>query len=226
MQFKLIDLTHTLTSEVASWNGSCGFQHDVKLDYADCTTDVKFKVQQIKMHAGIGTHMDAPAHCLPDGKTIDEIPLEQLVAPCIVIDVSAQAHERYSINVQDITDFETQHGKIQKDTFVIIYTGWDRFWGEPEKYRNNLVFPNISIETTELLLARDIAGLGIDTLSPDRPEEGYHVHQLLLGNGKYIVENVANAKQLPATGSRSLALPIKTLGGTEAPIRLIGMILC
>ena len=224
MNFKLIDLTHTLTPEVASWNGSCGFQHDVKLDYEDCTTEVKFRVQQIKMHAGIGTHMDAPAHCIPGGKTIDELPLEQLVAPCVVIDVSAKAHERYSVSVQDITNFEAQHGKIPKDTFVIIYTGWDQFWNEPEKYRNNLVFPNISIEATELLLERNIIGLGIDTLSPDRPEEGYHVHQLLLGNGKYIVENVANAKQLPPTGSHSLALPIKTLGGTEAPIRVIGMI--
>ena len=120
MNFKLIDLTHTLTPEAASWNGSCGFRHEVKLDYEDCTTEVKFRVQQIKMHAGIGTHMDAPAHCIPGGKTIDELPLEQLVAPCIVIDVSAKAHERYSLSVQDITKFETQHGKIQKDTFVIL----------------------------------------------------------------------------------------------------------
>lgn len=225
MTFILIDLTHTLTAKIPSWNGRCGFQHDVKLDYADCTTDVKFKVQQIKMHAGIGTHMDAPAHCIPGGKTVDELPLEQLVASCVVIDISAKAHERYSLSVQDIVDFEAQHGKIQKNTFIIIYTGWDRLWNQPEKYRNNLVFPNISIEATELLLIRRIIGLGIDTLSPDRPEEGYHVHQLLLGNGKYIVENVANAKQLPPTGSHSLALPIKNLGGTEAPIRLIGMIL-
>ena len=75
-----------------------------------------------------------------------------------------------------------------------------------------------------LLLKRNIAGLGIDTLSPDTPQSGYPVHQALLGEGKYIIENVANAIQLPPIGSFSLALPILTIGGTEAPIRLVAFV--
>lgn len=66
--------------------------------------------------------------------------------------------------------------------------------------------------------------VGIDTLSLDRPADGFPVHKLFLGNGKYIVENVANLANLPITGSCILALPIKVRGATEAPIRLIGLI--
>lgn len=223
--FTLLDLTHTLSSSIPSWNGTCGFKHEVKLDYADCPTDVKFRVQQIKMHAGIGTHMDAPAHCIPGGQSIADIPLSSLVAPCVVIDVSTKyKDENAVVSPEDLLSFEQQYGLVPSGAFVIIRTGWERFWEEPEKYRNHLMFPCVSAEVALLLLARDIVGLGIDTLSPDRPERGYPVHQAVLGAGKYIIENVANAARLPSIGSYSLALPIKTQEGTEAPVRLVGFL--
>jgi kynurenine formamidase len=50
------------------------------------------------------------------------------------------------------------------------------------------------------------------------------VHKQLLGAGKYILENVTNLEGLPAKGSFILALPLKIKGGTEAPVRLIGLI--
>jgi kynurenine formamidase len=221
--YKIIDLTHTLSSHASSWNGGCGFEQELKLDYNDCTTDVKFRVQQIKMHAGIGTHIDAPSHCIPNGKSIHELNLQELVTPCVKIDVSPKVHERYSVLAEDIENFEKRHGNINPSTFVIIHTGWGKFWNDPKKYRNNLVFPSVSKEAALLLLQRDIAGIGIDTLSPDRPDEGYSTHKIILGAGKYIVENVANGESLPATGCYSLALPIKTLNGTEAPARLIAL---
>lgn len=221
---RLIDLTHTLEENIPSWNGSCGFSSTIKLDYEDCSTKEKFRVQQLKMHAGIGTHIDAPAHCIPNGKTVDQLRLADLVAPCIVIEVSANAHERYSVSPLDIQEFEKAHGAIQPGQFVMIRTGWERFWDEPEKYRNNLVFPSVSKEAAKILLERQIVGLGIDTLSPDRSEDGYPVHAALLGAGKYIIENAANLKELPQHGSMIFALPIKIKNGTEAPIRLIAII--
>lgn len=221
--FKAIDLTHTLSPTTPTWEGDCGFQHQTILDYADCTTPVKFKVQKINMFAGLGTHIDAPAHCIPGGKTVDQLELDELIAPCIVIDVSKQAHETWQLSPDDIRQFEREHGQIDPGSFVIIHTGWEQYWNEPEKYRNNLQFPSISIDAAELLLVRQIAGLGIDTLSPETPDSGYPVHEAILGAGKYIVENVANSSELPHVGSFSLALPIRTEGGTEAPMRLIGL---
>ncbi len=221
---QIIDLTHTLDENTPSWSGECGFQHTITSDYADGNGEVKFRIQKITMHAGIGTHLDAPVHCIPNGLTVDQLSLRDLVAPGVVIDVSPSAHERYSVSPQDIKAFEDTHGRIAPRSLVIIRTGWERFWGEPKKYRNQLVFPAVSIEAAQLLLEREIVGLGIDTLSSDRADSGFPVHRAVLGAGKYLIENVANADQLPPVGSLILALPLKTRHGTEAPIRLIGLI--
>ena len=222
--FNVIDLTHIISPATPSWEGDCGFQHRVILDYSDCTTPIQFKVQKINMYAGLGTHIDAPAHCIPDGKTVDKLELDELIAPCIVIDTSKQAHEFWQLSPDDIRQFERKHGQIGAGAFVIIRTGWDQYWGEPEKYRNNMQFPSISCGATDLLLERNIAGLGIDTLSPDTPDSNYPVHAGILSAGKYLVENVANSSKMPPKGSFSLALPIHIEDGTEAPIRLIGLI--
>jgi len=222
--YNCVDLTHPLTSSIPSWDSSCGFSQSTSLDYIDCTTEVKFRVQNINMPAGIGTHMDAPAHCDPQGKTIDAISLQDCLAPCIVIDISKQAHETYLCSLQNILDFEKQYQLIQSGDFVIIRTGWSRHWPNPLQYRNNLQFPSVSKEAAQLLIERDIVGLGIDTLGPDTAESGYPVHQIILGQGKYLVENVANADLLSPVGSYILIAPLRVSGGTEAPVRLIGFI--
>lgn len=218
-----IDLTHTLTSAIPNWSGSCGFKHKIISDYSNSTSALQFRVQSIEMSAGIGTHMDAPSHCFPGKADIADLPLEQLIAPCVKIDVSSKAHDSYQVNPEDIIEFENQFGKIEKDSFVIIQTGWEKFWQDPKKYRNELVFPTISRQAAELLLAREIVGLGIDTLSPDGATDGFPVHQVILGAGKYIIENVANLHSLPPTGAYTIALPLKFQDGTESPIRLIAM---
>jgi kynurenine formamidase len=75
-----------------------------------------------------------------------------------------------------------------------------------------------------MLLQRSIAGIGIDTLSCDRGDQGFPVHRIILGAGKYLVENIANAKELPPTGGRILVLPLKLEHGTEAPVRLVAFV--
>ena len=222
--YKIVDLTHSLSATTPTWEGGCGFQHETILDYAAYTTDVKFKIQKMSLFAGLGTHMDAPAHCVPGAKTIDAFNLNQLISPCVVIDVSEEAHADYRLSPETIKIFEQKYGAISAGSFVIIRTGWDRFWNEPEKYRNNLQFPSITHEAALLLLERQIVGLGIDTLSPDTPDSGYPVHQTLLSAGIYLIENVENSGQLPPMGSISLALPLKIAEATEAPMRFIALV--
>lgn len=218
---KIIDLTHELSPSIPHWSGHCGFESHIVMDYDQYTIPVKFRDNRLAMQAGIGTHMDSPAHCIRGGITIGEIPVEQLIAPCVVIDISKQAHEQYLLSAEDVKAFEKKHGKIAENTLVIVHTGWERFWSQPEKYRNNLAFPGVSAEAADLLLTRHIIGLGIDTLSPDNGDQDFPVHQLILGAGKYIIENVANAKQLPPVGARIIAAPLKMKNVTESPIRLI-----
>lgn len=221
--WRFIDLTHSLSSEIPSWSGSCGFQMKITKDYGKAS-ETQFRTHAINLEAGIGTHIDAPSHCIQGGLTIAELFLEDLIAPCVVLDIAGKSYDTYSLSSKDILEAEEQHGKIERFSFIIIHTGWGRFWKNPTAYRNNYHFPCVSQEAAELLLKRDIKGLGIDTLSPDRPESGYPVHQLLLSSGKYIVENVANAHLLPPKGAHTLALPIKVKEATEAPIRLVAMV--
>lgn len=219
LNLTFIDLTHTLTSEIPQWDGNCGYKHHLLQDYS-ATDTVKFRVNRLEMRAGSGTHMDAPAHCFPGGLTIAELSLEQLITPCVVIDVANKASETYLVTPEDINQFESVHGQIGKHTLVMIYTGWSRFWPSP-KYRNNLIFPSVAKAAAELLLAREIAGLGIDTMSADLADTDFPVHRLLLGAGKYLVENVANLEKVPPIGAYSFVLPLKLKEGTESPIRLI-----
>jgi len=220
--YKIIDLTHTLDENIPHWDEGCGFKQDNIIDYADCNTEIQFRVQQIKMQAGIGTHIDAPAHCSPHGIYINEIPLQDLIAPCVVIDVSMFAHSKYTVSLNDVKSFEQINTPINSNSLVFFRTGWEKYWDTPEQYRNHYLFPSISKDVAEYLLERGIKGIGIDTLSPDRPEDGFPVHKILLGNGKYIIENVANLKNMPIIGGFICALPLKTKGGTEAPVRLVG----
>ncbi len=223
-EFKVVDLTHTLSPEILTWDGSCGFEMATTLDYADCTHPDLFRKHSLKMECGIGTHIDAPAHVVLDGRTVDKLIMEELVTGCIVIDVSSEAHENYMIMPEVVEKFEKKYGEIKSNSFVIFYTGWDKHWNDTEKYNNNHKFPSVDISTAKLLMERNIAGLGIDTLSADTGINGFPVHREILGADKYLVENVANARELPSSGSRILVLPMKIKDGTEAPVRLVAFI--
>ncbi len=217
MKTRLIDLTHRLHPDIPTWSGSCGFCMEIKRDY-----DKTFRVQQMKMHAGIGTHMDAPSHRFDGGLSIADIPLERLFAPIALFNVSQSAKADFMLSCEEIKAYETLHGRIEPNSLAIVYTGWSRFWKSPADYRKPA--PAVSEEAARMLLERDIAGLAIDTLSPDRPDSDFPVHRILLGAGKYIIENIAGCAELPPKGSIAIALPIAAEDASEAPIRIIAQV--
>jgi len=218
---RIIDLTHSLKEGIPFWKGGCGYKQN---EIISCIDSLHFKIQDVEMDLGIGTHMDSPAHCIKDGKTIGEIPLEKIITECVVINVSMQAHESYSITLKDVEEFENKYTKIKPLSFVIFYTGWERYWNNPSAYCNKYIFPSVHKDVAKYLVDKGVAGIGIDTLSPDRPADGFPVHEIILGAGKYIIENIANANKLPHCGSYLMALPLKLSHGTESPVRLIGIV--
>jgi kynurenine formamidase len=222
--YKAIDLTQTLCPSTPTWNGSCGFCLEIKKDY-----DKLFRVQQIKMHAGLGTHIDAPSHRFENTNSISDMPIEQFLTYAHVIDVSHKASCDYEISIQDLQTYESSFGPISPNSLVIGYTGWERHWQDPAAYRNSdpqgqMHFPAFSKDAAEWLLRKDIAGIAIDTLSPDCLDTTYPVHRTLLGHGKYIIENIARAHLLPPRGAFIFALPMKMQGATEAPARIIALV--
>lgn len=223
MHAKIIDLTHSLAETVPTWNGSCGFQLAIKLDY-----DQRCRVQNIKMYAGVGTHIDSPAHFIPGGRDVSELPLEHLLVPLYVIDIRRQANDNadYQLQPDDIHQFEDTYGSIAPRSFVAVFTGWSERWPYADQYRNvdeqgNMHFPSISPQAAELLIERAIVGVGIDTLSPDCSQEQFPVHEKILGSDKYIVENIAHLDKVDTTGYVACILPLKGKGLVEAPVRMI-----
>ncbi|MFZ2150286.1 MAG: cyclase family protein [Minisyncoccia bacterium] len=221
---RIVDLTHELSPEIPFWSGKSAFELEIKTDYKDCTPPDTFRTNKINCAAGIGTHIDSPAHAIENGRTTDKLTLEELVVDCVVVNVSNEASEDYMIMPSAVEKFEKDYGQIPSDSFVIFYTGRDNLWEIPEKYNNNYKFPAVHISTAELLLKRDVVGIGTDTLSCDRGDAGFPVHRAILGADKYLVENIANAKMLPATGAKIFALPMKIKDATESPLRLIALI--
>jgi len=220
--YKFIDLTHLLTPNIPNWGKTCGFNIENIFDYEHHG----HRTQKISLCAGIGTHMDAPGHFVKGGKSIDDIPLEKLIVPVHLINVSEKANANYLISTNDLEEYEKQYGRIIENSFVIGYTGWSRHWPDAERYfnldnQNHMRFPSFSVEVCQTLLERDISGIGIDTLSPDCNLE-FPVHKLLLGKGKYIVENLANCHLLPALGAYVILFPLN-MDSTESPIRAVAI---
>lgn len=222
---KLVDLTHRVDSSIPTWSGSCGFKYDIKRDYGEGVRVLKYEI-----HGSCGTHMDAPTHFIKDGKNIADIQLEHLFTPCAVLDLSKKCSKDLWITYDDIKDYESEYGKLQKGTFVIGYTGWQEFWKDPTQYRNvqeggGMAFPGFSIDAAEALLERGIVGIGIDTLSPDGSDmEKFPVHHAVLGSGKFIVENMCNLHHLPKKGAHIVTLPLKLKEGTESAVRSVAII--
>ena len=220
----VVDLTHTLKEGIPTWDINCGFRLDTLWDHSKAKDSLSFKTQAISSANGIGTHIDAPAHRFLGGQTVDQIDLASLICSCAVIRVDEPPGENLIIGTNVVELYESKYGRIPPGTFVIFFTGWGKHWNDPQKYRNNLRFPSISPSTAELLLTRDICGIGTDTLSADAGDKAFPVHTLVLGAGKFLVENIANAGSLPDYGAEVAILPMKIEGATEAPLRMVAFI--
>lgn len=223
-KYKLIDLTHPVHSEIPTWDMTCGYFVKTMRDYQHCEGVVKFRSQSLDIRASAGTHIDAPAHCFAGKADVSELPLNDLIVPGIVIDVSDKVHQNYKVLVEDIKLFENKYGVIISGTLVLFYTGWSQHWNEPKKYHNNLSFPSVSADAASLLLERNIVGIGIDTLSPDSGNSDFAVHASILGANKYILENVDQLHLLPPRGIELIVMPLKIKNAAESPIRLVARI--
>lgn len=225
MQGRWFDLTHELNETIPVWPGSVRFSRELKVDY----DKYGFRVYSYHSAQGIGTHIDAPSHVVAGGRSINNFVLEDWISPACVIDVCRQVAQKpdYQLSVADLADWEDQYGKLPARALVLCCTGWDQYWKNEQQYRNAdlsgvMHFPGFSKAAVNELLKSDITGIGIDTFSLDPGNSvDYAVHHLLLGAGKYQIENLTNLASLPAVGAWVLALPIKVSDGPEAPARVV-----
>lgn len=178
-------------------------------------------VQEIVALTHVGTHMDAPLHVVPNGKTIDEIPLDRVIGEGVVLNVAKR-------DVEAITrkDIENAYPPIQLGDIAFLYTGWGSKFGTPEYDPH----PYLSEEAAEYLVAKKAKVVGLDALTPDlpgplRPKEGFQgpIHRILLGNGVLIIENLANLEAVAGKRLRLFAAPLKLKGGDGGYVRVFAL---
>ena len=183
-----------------------------------------------------GTHLDAPFHFFEKGLTTDKVPLQQLIAPAVVVDISKQsaADRDYRLTREDVVAFEKANGRIERGTIVLLRTGWSARWPDRKKYFGddtpgsaaNLHFPSYGAEAAKLLVEdRRVGVLGVDTASIDYgPSKDFAVHRLAAAANVPGLENLAGLEALPETGAWVFALPMKIAGGSGGPARVIALL--
>ena len=228
-----VDLTHPFSEKSIYWPTAEEFK---KTEVFYGQTDAGFFYSAYNYSAAEhgGTHMDSPIHFASGAFTTDQVPLEQMIGPAFVIDVSEQvaANVDYKVSSQDIQDFEAAHGRIPEGAIVLLRTGRGHLYPDRVAYMGTdkrgeegvaeLHFPGLGVDGAEVLVNRKIGAVGIDTPSIDFGQsKTFDSHVKLMTNNIPAFENVADMRELPATGATVIALPMKIEGGSGAPLRIV-----
>lgn len=233
----VVDLTHAFNDETIYWPTEDGFRRIVT---SDGLTDRGYYYNAGRFYSAEhgGTHLDAPLHFADGGHAVDDIPLDRLMGPAVVIDVAghASANPDYRVASEDIRTWEAEHRPIPDGAIVLFRTGFGRFWPDAESYMgttatgpaaaSELHFPGLHPEAAAWLLEnRSVKALGIDTPSIDYgPSQTFDTHQVLFEANVPVFENVANLDQVPEEGAVVIALPMKIDGGSGAPLRIVAFV--
>ena len=197
-----------------------------------------WKWHNISMCEHTGTHFDAPSHWisgrdLPNGD-IDEIPAEHFTAPVVVIDCSdgTSDNEDFELTPDVIKAWESVHGTIPEDCWVLMRTDWSKRRGA--EYLNMCDDgPHSPGPTPDgiryLVETRKIRGFGTETVGTDAGQgmhytPPYPAHFTLHGAGKYGLQCLCNLDLLPPTGAFLIAAPLKIKNGTGSPLRVLALV--
>lgn len=228
----LVDLTHPFDSETLYWpTDERGF-HLEQVEHGRTKAGYYYESNRYSAPEHGGTHLDAPRHFAQGAPGVDAVPLSRLMAPAVVIDISAKATKNPDAQLErsDIEAFETRNGGIEAGTIVLVYTGWGVRWPDRKRYFGDdrpghtdaLHFPGITEQAANALVSRKVAAVGIDTASIDHgPSRSFAAHRALATAGVPTFENVAQLEMLPVRGAVVVALPMKIAGGSGAPVRIV-----
>ncbi|THU89764.1 putative cyclase [Dendrothele bispora CBS 962.96] len=176
-----------------------------------------YSVTSISLGSHSGTHIDAPSHFFASSQTIDKVPLDSLVGPALIIDLNRKSANEKITWEQDLAPFSD---KMKKGVILILWTGWSKYWATPRYFE----YPYLDKGAAEKILETGVTVVGFDTLSPDQVEgpEGYGVHEVILGSGGIIAENLANLQELEGSDYMISLVPLSIVGCDGSPVRAFG----
>lgn len=204
---KIHDLTHLITPGIHVWPGT---PQPVLAEGSTMERD-GFRETRLELFSHVGTHMDAPAHMLSSGATLDTLPVSAFMGTAWVLDAGGY------------------EGKIPPEAldafpgadFLLVSTGWEVRWNTREYFG---AYPTLAAGTVERALALGVRGIGLDTMGIDPMDDaGCENHLLALGRGCVIVENLCGLVPLRGKLLRFAALPLKYIDADGAPVRAVAM---
>jgi kynurenine formamidase len=233
---RVVDLTHPFDERTPYWpTATRGFEL-APVHYGRTEAGYFYSAYSFCAPEHGGTHLDAPIHFGEGRWTADQIPVERLVRPAVVIDVAAAsaADADHRLTADELQTWEARHGRIAEGTIVLLRTGWSARWPDKKRYlgddtpgdTSRLHFPSYGAEAARILVAdRKVAALGVDTASIDPGSaKDFPVHQIVAAANVPGFENLAGLDALPPTGAWVIALPMKIAGGSGGPLRAIALV--
>jgi arylformamidase len=177
-----------------------------------------FAMSEMTLSSHVGTHLDAPSHFIAGGESIDEVALERVIGPGVVLEVAGEANVAIEASHLAAAGPEPRPGDI-----VLLRTGWEERGETPAYFEH----PYLDESAVAWLLERRIGFLGMDLITPEMPEkirEGeftWPVHNALMRAGVLVLENACNLAGLARQRVEVMAAPIPVVGADGAPVRLL-----
>jgi arylformamidase len=207
-----IDLTHAISEDMPVYPGT---EPPVIVAGTTVAEDGFFE-KKITLYSHTGTHVDAPAHMLEDGKTLDAFPVDQFFGSAIVLNATESAN-----GIIGLDSIEPRLQDIEAVDFLLIRTGWDRHWGTEQYFAD---YPVLSIPAAEALAGSGLKGIGFDAISPDPVgSPDLPVHKVLMAAEMVIIENLTGLGQLPPGQFVFSCFPLAFEDADGSPVRAVAL---
>jgi kynurenine formamidase len=215
-EFKLIDVSHSVEHGMITYKGLPApvisdhlSREESRTRYAPGT---EFYIGKIEMVANTGTYLDSPFHRYARGKDLAELELESIAN---LDGVVVRCTEReINENVFAAVDVARRA--------VLVHTGWDKHW-RTDEYASGK-HPFLTEAAATYLAKHDAALVGIDSFNIDATHDGNRpAHSVLLGHDIPIVEHLCGLGDLPDSGFKFFAVPVKVRKFGTFPVRAFGI---
>lgn len=184
------------------------------------------------------THVDAPWHynstiAGKPAETIDQLPLDWFFSDGVVLDMTAKT-DGEEIDVADVeAELDRIGHELAERDIVLVRTGRDAHYGEPAYMA---LGPGVTLAATRWLFERGVRVMGIDAwgwdaplymqaheaLERDEPGVFWAAHQADLPYSQ--IERLVNLGELPATGFKVACFPLRIVGASAAPARVVAIL--
>ena len=227
---KFVDLTHSFGPTTPVWSGfgQAKFTpaYDPKTHRTYTIKHDGFHTTYYNMVGQYGTHVDPPAHFAEGGKTMDQIPLKQMILPLIVVDDTPflKTDPNHAFSVADLKAWEKVHGKVPAGSFVALRTDMYKDWDSNPKRFKRYPFPAWAFETIKFLYSqRGVTATGHEAMDTDTTEKMLS-ETYILQHGHYQIEVMANLDKVPETGALIMVTWPKVRHGLGFPARAIAIL--